>query len=318
MRFRVISVTLALSVLMASAAMAQFKEKEAEQGGSRLGQSLTQRWRAGVIVTAGGGPCHGIEATVPVPVDWPEQTVTVVEEDITSNARVSYRMVQGTVKQMVVDIPALRPRQEARAVVTVEIERRSQEPPEDTSIYKLPNQRKLPKKVKYFFIGSSPLIEVRHAKIRKLAKTIGVEEETAWGRVEAIYDWVRENVEYKNGPIKGALAALRDGTGDCEELTSLFIAICRAGGIPARTVWVPGHCYPEFYLVDGEEQGHWFPCQAAGARAFGGIPEHRPILQKGDNFRPPHNPRDRQRYMAENLTGKGGKPSVKWVKELVN
>ena len=317
MRNRVISATLALFVLMASAATAQFKETE--EGGSRLGQTLTQRWQAGVIVTAGGGPCFGIEATVPVPIDWPGQTVSVVEEDITSSAQVSYRMTpEGTVKLMVVKIASLRPGQEAKAVVTVEIERSSQEPPVDTGIYKLPNESKLPREVKKYYIGSSPLIEVRHAKIRKLAKEIGVDEETAWGRVEAIYDWVRENVEYKDGPIKGALAALRDGTGDCEELTSLFIAICRAGGIPARTVWVPGHCYPEFYLVDEEERGHWFPCQAAGGRAFGGIPEHRPILQKGDNFRSPHNPRDRQRYMAPDLTGKGGKPTVKWVNELVD
>jgi hypothetical protein len=301
---------------MAAEARAQFKEKE--EGGSRLGQTLTQRWRAGVIVTAAGGPCFGIEATVPIPTDWPEQKVSVVEEDITSSARVSYRMVQGTVKQMVVSIPDLRPGQEARAVVTLEVERSSQEPPADTGVFKLPNERKLPKEVKYNYMGTSPLIEVRHAKIRKLAKEIGVDKETAWGHVEAIYDWVRENVEYKKGPIKGALAALQDGTGDCEELTSLFIAICRAAGIPARTVWVPGHCYPEFYLVDGEENGHWFPCQAAGSRAFGGIPEHRPILQKGDNFHPPQNPRDRQRYMAENLIGKGGKPTVKWVGELVD
>ena len=52
-------------------------------------------------------------------------------------------------------------------------------------------------------------------------------------------------------------------------------------------VWVPGHCYPEFYLEDAEGRGHWIPCQAAGTRAFGSMPEHRPILQKGDNFRVP-------------------------------
>jgi hypothetical protein len=313
MRFRVISFILAAFVCTPSAAMAQFQA--VPEGGSRLGKSLTQRWRAGVIVTAKNGPCFGIEATVPVPIAWPEQTVTEADKDITSNARVSFRMVQGGVQQMVVSIPTLRAGQEARAVVTVEIERSSQEPPEDTSIYKLP--RKLPRDLKKY-TGTSPLIESRHAKIRKLAKEIGADEKTAWGQVEAIYDWVREHVEYKNGPIKGALAALQDGTGDCEELTSLFIAICRAADIPARTVWVPGHCYPEFYLADEEGNGHWFPCQAAGARAFGGIPEHRPILQKGDSFNPPHNPRDRQRYMSEHLIGKGGKPSVKWIKELVD
>ena len=120
-----------------------------------------------------------------------------------------------------------------------------------------------------------------------MAKEIGADKEKAWDRVEAIYDWVREKVKYKNGPLKGALAALKDGTGDCEELSSLFIAICRAADIPARTVWVPGHCYPEFYLVDDKGAGHWFPCQSAGSREFGGITEIRPILQKGDNFRPP-------------------------------
>ena len=316
MRFRVLPVTLLLSVFLSSAATAQFKGTE--EGGSRLGETLTQRWRVGVIVTAANGPCTGIEATIPVPVDWPEQTVTVVEEDVSSGVRTSFRMVQGTVKMMVVSIKSLRPGREAKALLTLDVERSSQEPPEDTSIYKLPNQRKLPREVKLYYMGTSPLIESRHAKIKKLAKEIGSDEETAWGRVEAIYDWVRENVEYENGPLKGALAALRDGTGDCEELTSLFIAICRAADIPARTVWVPGHCYPEFYLVDQEERGHWFPCQAAGSRAFGGIPEHRPILQKGDNFRSLYNSRDRRRYLPEDLIGQGGKPKVKFVRELVD
>ena len=117
------------------------------------------------------------------------------------------------------------------------------------------------------------------------------------------------------------MAALRDGTGDCEEITSLFIAICRAAEIPARTVWVSGHCYPEFYLEDDKGKGHWFPCQSAGAREFGGITELRPILQKGDNFRPPKNSHERQRYMAEYLTGSpgpgGGKPQVKFIREAV-
>ena len=83
-------------------------------------------------------------------------------------------------------------------------------------------------------------------------------------------------------------------------------------------MWVPGHCYPEFYLEDADGEGHWFPCQAAGSRAFGGIPEHRPILQKGDNFRPPWNKRDHQRYLAEHLTGAGGRPRLKWVREKVS
>ena len=74
--------------------------------------------------------------------------------------------------------------------------------------------------------------------------------------------------------------------------------------MPARTVWVPGHCYPEFYLEDAEGKGHWFPCQAAGVRSFGGIDEKRPILQKGDNFTVPKR-REKQRYVSEFLKGDG-------------
>jgi len=304
---------------MASAAVAQFQE--GPPGGAKLGEASVQRWRAGMIVTASGGACKGIAGYVALPMEWPEQQVKIVEEDITPQTKVTYQLVDGTANLMVVKIASLPSGEQAKAVVTLEIRRSAVVPPDDTGKYLLPDPKKLDRKVRPY-LGPSPFIESQSPKIRSLAKEIGADKEKAWDRVRAIYDWVREKVKYKDGKLKGALAALEDGTGDCEELTSLFIAICRAANIPARTVWVPGHCYPEFYLVDEKDEGHWFPCQAAGSEAFGGIPEHRPILQKGDNFRPPYNRRDHQRYLAEYLTGTptpgGGRPQVKFVRELVS
>ncbi len=297
---------------------AQFKQGEAE--GPRMGDSQTTCWRTGMIVKATGGACRGITGYAPVPTDWPEQQVTILEEEVSPEAKISYKMIDGGVKIMNVRIPTLASGKEAKALVTVEIRRSTMLPPEDTDRYVLPDEKKLPREIRLYLVPS-PMIESRSPKIRKLAKEIGVDEEKAWKKVETIYDWVRENVKYQNGPLKGALAALKDGTGDCEELTSLFIAICRAAGIPARTVWVPGHCYPEFYLSDESGKGHWFPCQAAGTREFGGITETRPVLQKGDNFRPPKKGRERQRYMAEYLTGTptrgGGKPQVRFIRKTV-
>lgn len=297
---------------------AQFKQGEAE--GPRMGDSQTTCWRTGMIVKATGGACRGITGYAPVPTDWPEQQVTILEEEVSPEAKISYKMIDGGVKIMNVRIPMLASGKEAKALVTVEIRRSTMLPPEDTDRYVLPDEKKLPREIRLYLVPS-PKIESRSPKIRKLAKEIGVDEKQAWKKVETIYDWVRENVKYQNGPLKGALAALKDGTGDCEELTSLFIAICRAAGIPARTVWVPGHCYPEFYLSDESGKGHWFPCQAAGTREFGGITETRPVLQKGDNFRPPKKGRERQRYMAEYLTGTptrgGGKPQVRFIRETV-
>ena len=91
---------------------------------------------------------------------------------------------------------------------------------------------------------------------------------------------------------------MKDKRGDCEEMTGIFIALCRASNIPARCVWIPNHCYPEFYLEDQEGQGHWIPCQVAGDRQFGQMHEYRPILQKGDRFKvPEHNAP--QHYLSE-------------------
>jgi len=214
---------------------------------------------------------------------------------------------------MVISIPYLPAGEEARAVVTLEITRYTLLPPEETSTLVIP--KKLDRAIRPY-LGPSPGIETRQSQIKKLGKEILAEhtDADAWHKVEALYDWVRANVTYKAETFKGAAAALKTKIGDCEDMSSLFIALCRVSDVPARTVWVPGHCYPEFYLEDAEGKGHWYPCQAAGTRAFGGIPDQKPILQKGDNFKVPERS-DRQRYAAEHLTARGGKPSVKWVRE---
>jgi hypothetical protein len=302
---------------LVSTADAQFETEEAA-GGPRIDKTLVQKIKIGIEVTAEGGPCRGLRGTAPVPAEWPEQKVSIADEDKTPNVKkIEYRALAPGVKQMVVEIPQLRTGEKASATVTFEVSRSSLLPPEDTSVYKVPTKvgREL-----QIYLGSSPYIETRHPKIVQLARQAGAGKE-GWEKVEAIYDLTREKVEYKAGELKGAARALIDGTGDCEELTSLFIALCRNNRIPARMVWVHEHCYPEFYLVDDKGKGHWFPCQAAGTRAFGGIPEHRPILQKGDNFRDPDQSNKPVRYVSEVLKGSavkgGGRPDYTFIRELV-
>jgi hypothetical protein len=310
----------ALCFVLAAPACAQFKEGKKEPNAPKIGQTQVTRYRVGMVIKASGGACRGMTGYAPVPTDWPEQEVNIVEEDISPEAKVSYEMVDGGVRIMNVKVGLLGAGNEAKALVTVEIRRSTVLPPENTDVLVAADPKKLSRQIR-LYLAPSPKIESRDPKIQKLAKEIVADKEKAWDRVEAIYDWVRAKVKYQNGPLKGALAALKDGTGDCEELSSLFIALCRANDIPARTVWVPGHCYPEFYLLDDTGAGHWFPCQAAGSREFGGINELRPILQKGDSFRPPRGSKERQRYMAEHLGGApvagAAKPQVKFVRETV-
>jgi len=305
-----------LAAAVSSPARGQFAAPETGSAAPTLGDARTQKYRVGVSVTAEGGTCRDIYATLPVPADWPEQKVQILQEDISPDVRsLRYRMLPGGVKQMIVEIPSLHAGDKAHAIVTFSLERMSIIPPVDTAKLAIPEK---PDRALRAFLGPSPYIETRHPKIMKLAKAT-VADLDDWQKVEAIYDTVREKVEYRNGELKGAARALADGWGDCEELTCLFIAMARAEGIPARTVWVEGHCYPEFYLVDADGQGWWYPCQAAGTRAFGGMPDQLPILQKGDSFRDPDRPGKTLRYVSEFIKGSAkdgvGSPKVEWIRE---
>ncbi len=289
-----------------------------ETKGPRLDKKQTSRYQIGMVVHAEGGPCQGMIGTASVPLEWPEQEVKVVAEDFSPYVKnVSYRMIGNTVRQMVVNMPAIPPGEDCRAVITFEVTRSSILPPEDTSVFVLPNAKKLKSDVR-IYLGPSPYIEPTHAKLKALAKELLAGKETAWEKVEALYDGTRERVTFENGPLKSASQTLKDGKGAAEELCSVFISLCRGSDIPARMVWVPQHCYAEFYLEDKEGKGYWIPCQVAGNREFGGILEHRPILQKGDNFLVPERPRERQRYVAEFLTGSGGTPKCQFIRDAVD
>ncbi|QDU30814.1 Transglutaminase-like superfamily protein [Anatilimnocola aggregata] len=283
----------------------------------RFGKEVTKQYRFGFKVEAPAGAVTGIVATMAVPMDWPEQTVKVISEDVTPKCRVTYRVIDNGVKQMVVNIPRLAKGEEAGVEVVYEITKREILAPDLTADFVIPT--KLNKDLQKL-LQPSPFIESNDAQIKQLAPTIIEGQATAWDQTGAILDWVRANVQYKFAvDIKPAIAALKDKEGDCEELSSLFIAFCRANKIPARAVWVPGHTYPEYYLEDAAGNGHWFPCQAAGAaREFGTIFEDRPILQKGDNFKVPEEKLP-QRYVKQFLKAANAQadPIVKFIGERV-
>ena len=330
MRRLLILCSLPLVLGLLGAARAQGKaspdEKAAEKAerGVKLGPPEVKRWQIGMVITADGGPLAALTGTTTVPMDWPEQKVKIVARDLSPGVTIGFKPLNGAVTQMIVKFPPVAAEKEVRAVVTFEITRRTLLPPDDTDVYVLPDPKKLKTSFKDY-LSPSPYIESNHPQIKDLAKRIGTDKEKAWDRVKAIYDWVRLKIQYqKDSPLTGVVKALEQGTGDCNQLTSAFVAICRAGGIPARTVRLPTHCYPEFYLLDDQGQGHWFPCEASGDEAFGGILHRVPIMQKGDNFRlsmPNQTGRGTHvetfRFLPENLVGlprpNGGQPRMKLV-----
>jgi hypothetical protein len=308
---------LTVTILLVIAAEGQGQNLVGDGGPKLAKETTVERWKIGMTVTAQSGPCGDLHGTVALPVAWPEQEVKVVKEDISPFiSQTNYRTID-TVDQIVIDLARLPAGQEASALLTYEITRRSQLPPEDTRSLVKANPKKLPKDLRHY-LGPSPGIESNHGKIKALAKKIlqKAGDETDWRKVELLFDWVRDNIEARDKQSQpSATQAMRDKASNHEGLCWLFIALCRATEIPARTVWVPKYCYPEFYLEDAEGDGYWFPCRVAGTREFGGINEHRPIWQKGDNFRLPERPREAVHYIPPDLTGKGGEPSVTFIRE---
>lgn len=278
----------------------------------------SQTWRVGLILRSNRASCSAVQATFPIFANWPEQSVQLVDQHVDRHVTAwTTRTIGRGVRQVQLVMPFVPPGNEVEVTFTFQVQRSRILGPEDTSGLQIPPRLTAETRSG---MGNSPYIDASDARIKAAARQLAEQPaDSDWQRVEQIYDWVREQVRYTEGPIRSASQALRDGTGDCEELSSLFIAICRASRIPARIVWIPGHCYPEFYLEDQQERGAWFPCQAAGTRQFGQMDEYRPVLQKGDRFKVPEK-RLPQRYVSEFFTckTKGGDPTPTFVRDQLD
>jgi transglutaminase-like putative cysteine protease len=275
----------------------------------------TTHWRIGLILTT-PVTCTNVLATFPVPTDWPEQTVTVRSQKIDPQVTGwKIRELGGGTKQVVLQMARVNSGSTVEFILEVDIKRSWILTPDVTDYLVIP--KRVPRELK-LYTGNSPFIDASHRSIRSAAKEVAaMEAENDWRRVELAYDYVRDKVEYVEGDLKNASQALKDGTGDCEEMTSLFVAICRNLKVPARVVWIPDHCYPEFYLEDADGNGAWYPCQAAGTRQFGRMEETKPVLQKGDRFKVPEK-KSPVRYVSEyfRCDRKGnGTPNPKFIRE---
>ena len=283
--------------------------------GVTFGDEVRNNWRVGVKVRAGSQSVKGMMVTLPVPTDWPEQEVTLVEENFPSDAKkIKYRVLDNGIRQIVAELGTIRPGDTFEMSATFQVRTLAVKGPEDTTIFKIP--KGLPKDIKDY-IGNSPQITFRNNKLRKQVKAIVKEHPLAWDQAEAIHLWIRENIQHETGKPKDSLDTLRDKKGSAEDLNCLFVAMCRCIKIPARMVWVDGTQYTEFYLMDEEKNGYWFPVQTAGLAEFGSMSNPRIILEKGDNFKVPEK-KDRQKFVREFAKGSGKvKPKLRFTRDLL-
>lgn len=284
--------------------------------GVTFSNPVSIKWKVNAKIRGGSGPAQNMLVTLPVPTAWPEQSVAIAEDDIpVSIARVKYRDLDSGVKQLVALIPRIKPREEITISMTFLVSTSQINPPPDPSVFVRPKTNHRSGKP---YIGVGPQINFRDSKLRKQVKEIVEDKPDIWSEIEAIYDWVRDNIEDNTAEPKDVVSVFRARAGCNEDKVGLFVAMCRAHKIPARMVWVQGTQYAEFMLVDSEANPHWFPCSVGGVREFGSMSDPRIVLQKGDSIRVPEK-ESRQKFVAEFATCTGkSKPSVKFDRQVLS
>ncbi len=282
------------------------------EGGVSFGEPSTINWRVGVLMATGSNAVQNVICRIPVPTQWPEQTVSVENEDFPTEITDVTWEKTGNIKFLKFRISAVPAGEKFVATVTFRVTTNQIIAPKNPSIFRIPERKTRDIKAYY---SASPEIEIRDSKMKKQAKEIFANSQSDWNKVQALYDWVRDNIEERSGTPVGATKAFQQKFGTGEDRVSLFVAMCRINKVPARMVFVDGTQYAEFHLVDDKEVGHWFPCKVSGIREFGEIGEPKVILQKGDNYRV-SGEKKKLKFVPAKATVRGTKPArVLFVRE---
>jgi transglutaminase-like putative cysteine protease len=279
----------------------------------------TYRLKVIIRVDAPDGPVKNVIATGPIPMDWPEQHVRLISQKISPQCKCSEQILKGQAALIKFTIPQIPKGGSAFVERLYEITRYRTKFSIPGEALKMP--RGTPTELKDQVAGAAPGMETKSHQMVELAeslrKTSG--DSGPWETIKTFWSWTRDNIKFQNGDFKGALYAIENRCGDCEEMSALFVGMCRLSGVPARSVWVEGHDYPEFYLLDQQGKGHWIPAQVVGPPWFGEITEYRPIFQKGDRFYDPLQ-KTFVRYVPHTVKGSdGGKalPKVDFRHEII-
>ncbi|MCW3993603.1 MAG: transglutaminase-like domain-containing protein, partial [Candidatus Bathyarchaeota archaeon] len=117
------------------------------------------------------------------------------------------------------------------------------------------------------YVEPEELMESNDSRIISLAHNLTNNVDSWHEKAVRIYNFIRRHTHYEvQKEERGALWALENSAGDCSEYSYLFVALCRAAGIPARIqagfafhrpseTLEDGHMWAEYYL----ENYGWIP-----------------------------------------------------------
>ena len=88
------------------------------------------------------------------------------------------------------------------------------------------------------YCKSDKFWETKDPLVKRTSDTIHESSSDTAEFLSRAFAWVRNNVKLRQPELTrlGAAHTIRELTGDCDELSDLFIALCRAANIPSRRV----------------------------------------------------------------------------------
>ena len=98
---------------------------------------------------------------------------------------------------------------------------------------------------------------------------------------KALFSWLKQNIQYQTHPsekvVRSAAVTLQRKQGDCDDLSFLYVSLCRAVGIPARfirgylisndistgAITAVAHAWVEVFVGTSDSQNGWIPVECA-------------------------------------------------------
>ncbi|MEQ1824789.1 MAG: transglutaminase-like domain-containing protein [Pirellula sp.] len=265
----------------------------------------------GVELLGTGDRSHAMAST-PVPVNHPEQTVDAVTiEKIGCEAAI--RELAPGAGQLILHASNIMAGQVVKAIAHYKLTIMKQY--HGYARDQFPDDQVVPLAIRNAALGESPGIQSNAGAVKKLATELTQGIYHPWDKAQVFVIWIQEHIHPQYQPYTSVVAAIEKRVGDCEEMSALFVAMCRASGIPARLVWVPNHNWTEFYMSDNDGQGHWIPVHPACYHWFGWTGVHELVLQKGDRIKVPEQSRN-IRLIMDWMRSSGAKPRATYIAEL--
>jgi hypothetical protein len=269
------------------------------------------RLRVGIDLV-GRGDVGEVYASTPVPIAAPEQQITG-ERTSAENGQAALALLTPTARQLSLSTPQLVKGMKAAAVAEFDLTISKQYFGYDADDFSA--EQKIPLDVRAAALGDSPGIQTRSPRLLALVDELKQSRVHPWHLARAFADWVPKHIRPQMGLYTSVTTALETRVGDCEEMAGVFVALCRAAGIPARLVWIPNHVWSEFYLTDRDGHGHWIPAHTAAYPWFGWTGVHELVIQKGDRLKLP-GLTNKIRLQTDRLRYKGQKPEARYWAEL--